>query len=106
MTLPPLPPFDPLEDALAHPTHVDDAGFSARVLDALPRPGRARAFVLAAGGLASAGAAGLVLAGPLLPLVTALASGRVSSLAVLAAALEAVIAPIATAFVALGAEQR
>jgi hypothetical protein len=100
-----LPYPDPLEDALAHPAHLNDGGFTAQVVDALPRRSRARALILATGGFASAGAAGLVLAGPLLPLVETMSSGRmVPSVSALAATLFALMAPLATAVIALRAE--
>ncbi len=58
----PLPP-DPLEAALARPPYLDDAGFTARVVAALPaRRRRARTAVLAAGGLLSTGVGALLLA--------------------------------------------
>jgi hypothetical protein len=100
----PAPPFDPLEDALARPPHLDDAGFTDRVLSRLPRRRRARALVLAAGGLAAAAVAGLVLAGPLLPLVTALSAWRLGSPLDVAAALLAAATPLATAALVLVAE--
>jgi hypothetical protein len=100
----PTPPTDPVLDALANPPYVDDAGFTARVLAGLPRPSRARAIALAAGGLASAGVAGLVLAGPLLPLVGALSAGWLGSPADLLTALVAVASPLATAAVVLLSE--
>ncbi len=58
----PLPP-DPLEAALARPPYLDDAGFTARVVAALPAPRRrGRTAVLAAGGLLSTGVGALLLA--------------------------------------------
>jgi hypothetical protein len=100
----PAPPVDPLEEALARPPHLDDAGFTDRVVSRLPPRRRARALALAAGGLASAGVAGLVLAGPLLPLVTALSACRVGTPLDLAAALLAAATPLATAALVLVAE--
>lgn len=100
-----MTPFDPLEDALRHPPHLDGADFTAGVIRALPRARRERAIVLAAGGLASAGAAAAVLAGPLLPLWTALAAPRLPDLGQLLAALLVLATPIATTAVALGADR-
>jgi hypothetical protein len=100
----PAPP-DPLERALSHPPHLDDAGFVGRVLAALPRRSHARALILTLGGLASAGAGALFLLGPLVPLLQALAAGRAASPGDVLAALVALATPLATAAVALGAER-
>lgn len=57
-------PVDPVDEALSRGPYLDDAGFTARVLGALPPPRRARGralvplFALAAGGLAVALALG------------------------------------------------
>jgi hypothetical protein len=100
---PPLP-SDPLEAALAHPPYLDDSGFTARVVGALPARGRRiRAMVLGTGGLLSGGVGALLLAklAPTLgPALLALLSGTVPRGEGLAALL-ALAVLVGTALIAL-----
>jgi hypothetical protein len=66
---------DPLDALLARSDHVDDGGFTTRVMARLPaRPGRGRAAVLLGFAAASAVAGVLVALGPAQGLVVALAT--------------------------------
>jgi hypothetical protein len=99
----PLPP-DPLEAALAHPPYLDDAGFTIRVIGALPDRGRRiRAMVLGTGGLLSGGVGAVLLAklapelGPALLAMLSGAAPRGEGLA----ALLALAVLVGTALIAL-----
>jgi hypothetical protein len=66
---------DPLDALLARSVHLDDAGFTDRVVARLPaRPARARAVVLLGSAAASAVAGVLLALGPAQGLVAALAT--------------------------------
>ncbi len=77
-------PVDPVDEALSRGPYLDDAGFTARVLEELPPPHRGRGrvvvplFALAAAGLAVALALGP--ASGLLPAIVAWLGGGVHGL--------------------------
>ena len=98
-----LPHEDPVDEALMRGGHLDDGGFTERVMGALPPPRRARirlapALVLSAALVAAAAGAAVVL-GPGAALVAAAGAwlgGSVPLLAVPAAVVGAVAALAAT----------
>ncbi|HSN90842.1 MAG TPA: hypothetical protein VLS93_06410 [Anaeromyxobacteraceae bacterium] len=96
---------DPLDALLARADHLDDAGFTDRVLARLPpRPGRARALVLLGFAAASAVAGVLMALGPASGLVAALASWTPLASPVPLGALAALGAALAAGAVAAFAE--
>jgi len=94
---------DPVDEALQRGGHLDDEGFTERVMSALPAPRRARirlapALAIAAA-LAAAATGSAVLLGPggaLVTAATAWMGGAVSPLAVPAAVVGALAALMAT----------
>lgn len=87
------PPLDPLDELLARGAHLDDGGFTGRVMASLParRPWR-QAVPLALGSLAAAAVAAWVLPGALEAAAQALRSWRPGEVALPAGALGAVAA--------------
>ena len=96
---------DPLDTLLARVDHVDDDGFTGRVLARLPAPpGRARAALLLGFAAVSAVAGVLVALGPAQGLVAALAAWTPLASPVPLGALAALAAALAAGVVAAFAE--
>lgn len=92
-------PVDPLDELLARRAHLDDGGFTGRVMAGLP-PGRPwlRALPLVLGGLAAAAVAAWILPGALDAATEALRAWRPAEVALPTAALGAAAAVAAVVY--------
>ncbi len=92
-------PLDPVDELLARRRHLDDGGFTDRVMAGLPPPRRwLRALPLVLGGLAAASVAAWVLPGALEAATQALRAWQPAEVGFPAAALGAVAAVAAVVY--------